>query len=287
MSSFSSSIFRPSSGLVFYRPAGFQEASRTRGTSMLRALCLGLLACLGVGCQTISGLNFYSPEDDAAMGAVAFDQVLTESKVITSGQQHEMVQRVVSRLIDAAATFRPEMVNAFEWKAELLDAPGTVNAFALPGGKMAVYTGILPVTQTEAGLATVMGHEIAHVTERHGTQRLTQQNATNLAVVAYGFLRGDEMSEDEGAIVQLTSQLMLLRYGRDDELESDGLGLKIMAKAGYDPREAVEFWKRMRAQSGGQAPPEWFSTHPSNERRIEQLEAAMPAALSIWQKSQR
>jgi len=269
-------------GATFYRQS---RRRRVRARSFLQRSLVGALLVGSASCKAIENLDFYSLEEGAAMGAVAFDQVKSEAKVVSSGSQHDQVQRVVGRLVEATSRFRPEMVEAFEWEVELLDEPDTVNAFALPGGKMAVYTGILPVAETDAGLAVVLGHEIAHVTESHGTKKLTKSNIANFGSLAYVALRGEDVTEAEAAVVQITSTLTLLKYGRGAELEADQLGLMIMAEAGYDPREAVAFWSRMESLSANR-PIEFLSTHPSHSTRIEELEAMMPEALSIWQEKQ-
>jgi len=157
------------------------------------------------------------------------------------------------------------------------------------GGEIVVYTGILPVTQTEAGLATVLGHEIAHATSRHGAQRIFQQNALQIALSG---VQGSIADLDDGARRQVLGLLgagaqygALLPFSRQHELEADQIGLKYMARAGYDPREAIAFWKRMMETKNGQQPPELMSTHPADATRISQLENLMPGALEEYQKA--
>ena len=154
-----------------------------------------------------------------------------------------------------------------------------MNAFALPGGKMAVYTGILPICQSEAGLAVVMGHEIGHVIAQHGTQRVTRSNAVE------GLAQMIDLG-DYGAIVETSYGLLLeLPWGRADESEADHIGLVYMARAGFDPREAPRFWERMSQAAGGGGPPEFLSTHPSHDTRVQQLEALMPKALAEYARA--
>ena len=189
-----------------------------------------------------------------------------------------MCERVMERLVDAARSFSPEIVNSFNWQVTVIEADETVNAFALPGGKMAVYTGILPVARGEAGLAVVMGHEIAHVIERHGTEAMTRQiGAATLIQITF--------TGTTAEMAELGYGLISLKFGRGAELQADQLGLLYMAKAGYDPRVAVEFWTRM-SELGGGAPPEWLSTHPAHETRISQLEELLPEAVSIYEADQ-
>jgi predicted Zn-dependent protease len=234
-------------------------------------------AVLAAGCHTTpvtgrSSLNFFSTADDVALGAQAYGQVLAEASVIPSGPEHDMVVRAMNRLVAVADD------SGYRWEVNLLDGDDTVNAFALPGGKMAVYSGILPVCQTEAGLAVVMGHEIGHVVARHGTERMTTALGSNLALATL----------DLGNYAELGAVLLDLTlnrpFGRQQESEADEIGLVYMARAGYDPREAVAFWERMDGLGGGGAPPEFLSTHPSHETRVRRLREKLPEALEIWRR---
>jgi predicted Zn-dependent protease len=247
-----------------------------------RALGLGLFLVLAGLAPSCKGVNLYSLDQDMALGAQTYQQVLQQEQPVTSGPQAETVMRVTDRLVAAVIDLEPEFAE-FEWEATLLQSD-TVNAFCLPGGKMAVYTGILPFTQDDAGLAVVMGHEIAHATRRHGTEKMTRSLGLQ-AVVQIASMYGAEHVDPEvsaGLLSTGLSVLVDLPYGRDAELEADRAGLVYMASAGYDPRTAPEFWRRMSAAGSG-AGPEWLSTHPSDERRIEQLEALLPEAIQIYE----
>jgi predicted Zn-dependent protease len=226
-------------------------------------------------------------EQDAELGAQAYPELLEGERIITSGKDHEMVQRVTQRLVEAANHFDPEISALFEWEARLVDKPDMVNAWCLPGGKMAVFTGILPVSQNEAGLAVVMGHEIAHATMRHGTRAMTRQlgAATLVNIAAILIFDAPDSQQMAAAIGTYTAGFANLKFGRDAELEADAIGLKYMARAGYDPREATQFWTRMQALSGGAQGPAWLSTHPSHGSRIEQIEELLPDALAIYAES--
>jgi predicted Zn-dependent protease len=234
-----------------------------------------LLAVLATGaCRTtpVTGrraLNVFSTQDDIQLGSEAYAQVLADAKRIDAGRDHEMVARVMQRLASVADDA------GYAWEVTLIDEPKTVNAFALPGGKMAVYTGILPVCQGETGLAVVMGHEIGHVVAAHGTERMT----TSLgAEIVFALITNSDYAE----LARLGNEYLFQRpFGRQHESEADEIGLVYMARAGYDPREALEFWRRMAAQSSG-GPPEFLSTHPSHETRIQRLEEKLPEALEIW-----
>ena len=250
----------------------------------LHSLALAALVLL-TGCYTspISGKRsviLSSSSGDVELGLIPYQQILGEERIITSGPEEAMVQRVASRLVDVVQRDNLEPAK-FEWEVALLDNDQVANAFCLPGGKMAVYTGILPVTQSETGLAVVMGHEIAHALARHGASRVSQQTLKQLALQATVIFAPDTPALKELAD-SLTETLVLRPNGRGDELEADEIGLILMARAGYDPREAVEFWGRMAAGSSG-APPEFLSTHPSHETRVDELTALMPRAMAEYE----
>ena len=256
--------------------------SRTRAARLAAAATFGL--GLG-GCASLADVNVFSLDQDRAMGSESYEQLLSQEEVVSSGPQAEQVQRVAERLVEAARQFDPEVVDAFEWEVRLLQGDETVNAFALPGGKMAVYTGILPVTQGDAGLAVVMGHEIAHAVERHGTQQVTRVLGADALLAFYSAYRGEDMTQLEALGAPIASTLFTLQYGRSAELDADHKGLLYMARAGYDPREAVAFWERMAGAGGGAGVPEFLSTHPSHGKRIDRLQEMMPEALEIYQQA--
>jgi predicted Zn-dependent protease len=228
-----------------------------------------------------------STEQEKALGLQSYQQVLSEVQTVNSGPEVELVRRVAQRL--AAAT--GDAANKFDWQVTVVRSP-QVNAFCLPGGKIVVYTGIIPVARTEAGLATVMGHEMAHATLRHGSERLLQQKATQTLMTGVQVSVGDMSYEQQravmGALGAGAQYGLLLPFSRDHESEADAIGLRYMARAGFDPREAIEFWQRMSeatAGSGGK-PPEFMSTHPSDTTRIENLKRLLPEALKEYQKKQ-
>ena len=251
------------------------------------ALALALAIVPSFGCAAISKLNLIPVEQDAQLGAQAYPELLQSERVITSGRDYEMVQRVARRLVAAAQHFDAEIVDRFDWEVKLIDKPGMVNAWALPGGKMAVFTGILPIAQGETGLAVVMGHEIAHATKRHGTRAMTRQMGASafIGLVSLLLFKDADAQASASALGSYVTGFASLSFGRDAELESDATGLKYMAKAGYDPREAAAFWERMQALSGGAAGPEWLSTHPSHGKRVEQIQGLLPEALAIYRQT--
>lgn len=225
-----------------------------------------------------------SPEQENALGLQSYKDVLRKSRTITSGPEYEMVVRCAKRL--AAQT--GEAGRKFDWAVSLVQSP-QINAFCLPGGKICVYTGILPIAKTETGLAVVMGHEMAHATLRHGSERVFQQKQAQTLMAGVNFSLGDMSYEQRraimGAIGAGAQYGYLLPFGREHESEADAVGLRYMAAAGYDPREAVAFWQRMGQAGSGKQPPEFMSTHPSHETRINRLKAMMPEAIRIFEQS--
>lgn len=198
------------------------------------------------------------------------------------------VKEIGNRLAEAATVFLKKKgvsnrVEGFEWEFHLVDDP-LINAWCMPGGKVVVYTGILELTQDDAGLAVVMGHEISHAIARHGNERMSQAMVLHSA----GTTLDDLTSQDPGMArdifmqsVGVGSQLGMLAYSRTHETEADKMGLVFMAMAGYDPREAPKFWERM-SKVGGEKPPDLLSTHPNDAQRTLDLEAFMPEALKYY-----
>ena len=226
-----------------------------------------------------------NPQQEETLGLQSYQQVLQEAQTIDSGPEYELVNRVAQRLEAATGP----AAKSFHWEVRLVSSP-QVNAFCLPGGKIVVYTGILPVAQNEAGLATVMGHEMAHATLRHGSERLLQQKAAQVLMTGVQTSLGDMNYEQQraimGAIGAGAQYGVLLPFSREHESEADKVGLLYMARAGYDPREAVEFWQRMSTASAGSGKPlEFMSTHPSDATRIAQLKELLPQAQAEYERT--
>ena len=243
-------------------------------------LCLAAL--VAGGCETVpitgrSQLQLVSGEQEVQMGAEAYKDILAKAKISTDPAANALVTRVGTRI--AAATGRSDL----PWEFKVIDDPQTVNAFALPGGKVAVYTGILPITRDEAGLAVVLGHEVSHVMARHSAERISEQLGAELVAKGIGAAIGlDPQITQAGA--GLLVNTLLLPWGRKQESEADHLGLIYMAKAGYDPHAARDLWIRMAEASKGRArPPEFLSTHPSEETRVRQIEGWLPEAMRSYQ----
>ena len=224
-----------------------------------------------------------SVEQEAALGFQSYRQILSQARSIDSGPEFQMAKTVASRLASATGAAGQGM----QWQVSVIQDP-QVNAFCLPGGKIVVYTGILPVARNEASLATVLGHEMAHATSRHGAQRVFQQNLTQTAMTgvaaSLGNMDYDQQRAIMGALGAGARFGVLMPFGRKDESEADEIGLHYMARAGYDPQEAIRFWQRME-QSNSNNPPEFLSTHPSHENRVAHLQALMPKALEEYQRA--
>jgi predicted Zn-dependent protease len=247
------------------------------------SVLLVLLVAIPLGCETVPytgrrQIQLVSPNEEAQMGVQSFKEIVGKATLSNDAQVNALVQRVGSRI--AAVTDL-----GYQWEFRVIQDDKQANAFALPGGKVAVYTGMLSVTRDEAGLAAVLGHEIAHVLARHGGERLSQQMGVQTVTQV---LAG--MASSNPATVQLVSAALgagasvgvLLPWGRAQESEADHLGLILMAKAGYDPRASLEIWKRMAEAAKGQRPAEFLSTHPAEATRIQQIEGWLPEALTYY-----
>jgi predicted Zn-dependent protease len=250
-------------------------------SSRLFRLVPVLLALAGCATVPITGrkqLLLLSEGEETSLGLQSYQEVLKTEKLSTDPAANALVQQVGKRI--AAATGK-----SYEWEFKVVDKPGTVNAFCLPGGKVVVYSGIFPVSQDEAGLATVIGHEVAHAIARHGGERVSQGLLTNVgleAVTASMGARDPQTVKTVSGLLGAGVQVgVMLPFSRDQESEADHLGLIYMAKAGYPPEAAVAFWQRMANASQG-APPEFLSDHPSDARRIQQIQAWLPEAKAAF-----
>jgi len=251
---------------------------------LVLAIFLGVAACKTNPFTGKSTLNFMSNSQLFPMAFAQYDQFLTENKVVETGAEAAMIKRVGQRISSAAerwlsANGYAGYLNDYKWEYNLVNDE-TVNAWCMPGGKIVFYTGILPITQTERGVAVVMGHEVAHALADHGAQRMSAGMIQQIGAVAGNIAIKDERTRNTfNQAYGLGSTVgIMLPFNRSHETEADRIGLQIMAIAGYDPSEASELWKRMKAKSGGQAPPEILSTHPSNDTRIANLAAWAPLA---------
>lgn len=240
-----------------------------------------LQACATVPVTGRSQLRLVSEQEEAKIGVSAFQQLREEEvkkgRLLTEREDpvaHAQVRRVTDRVILASG-----LRDTYRWEYILLNAPKTINAAAIAGGRIIVYSGILPVAANDAGLATIIGHEVGHVMAHHTAERISQDQLVNLGAAAAGAMGGSLL----GAVVPAAAQLgYLLPYSRAHESEADHIGVLLMAKAGYDPRESVFLWQRMN-QSGSGRPPEFLSTHPNPDTRITQLNTWMPQAWRYYE----
>lgn len=244
-----------------------------------------LVLCGVVACQTVpitgrSQLLLLSEADEVQMGIQSYQEVLRKSRVSTDPAMNNMVRRVGARI--AEATGRGD----YQWEFTVIQ-DRRANAFCLPGGKVAVYTGILPIARDDAGLAAVLGHEVAHAIARHGGERVSQQLLVQVGLastMAALSNRDPKTVQTVGALLGAGAAVgLLLPWNRAQESEADHLGLIYMAKAGYDPHAARDLWFRMAEASKGRGrPPEFLSTHPSETTRIQQIEAWLPEAMQYY-----
>jgi predicted Zn-dependent protease len=262
---------------------------KTTPTSAWKALAALLTLSLATSCSTPMKGKEPSDAEINAQAAQAYAEVKAKSKMSTNAEWNAIVQRVAKRIEVASG-------ENFQWEAVLIESP-EVNAWCMPGGKIAVYTGIMPVLKTEGALAAVLGHEVAHATLRHGKQQYARGQANQIlgiAVAGAAIVAGQ-------ALCKTTSCKMLAglggvaggfaitffdrKFSRADESAADQYGQIYMAKAGYDPAEATQLWQRMSAANSGKAPPEWMSTHPADSTRQANLQAWLPHAEQYYQAS--
>jgi predicted Zn-dependent protease len=255
---------------------------------LLLPLLLLLAACSTVPGTGRSRVEWVSLSDEISLGEQAYAETMSQANIVTSGSDAAMVRRIGERVAAAAKELYPDPAAEFEFEVVLIDEPQTANAWCLPGGKMAVYTGLLPVTQDENSLAVVMGHEVAHAVASHGAERMTHNMITGFFLDAGSIVVADMPSEQRDTLMAafgLGAQYgVMLPFSRTHESEADELGLYLAAKAGYDPRASVGLWERM-ASMGGNRPPQWLSTHPSESTRIAHLQELMPEAMRIYRES--
>lgn len=249
------------------------------------------VTCLIVACSTNpftgkKNLNFVSNSEIFPAAFQEYGQFLKENKVITGTADAKRVETVGIKIKNAAerwlkANGQDHYLDGYQWEYKLVESK-EVNAWCMPGGKIVVYSGILPITQDEAGLATVMGHEVSHALANHGAQRMSAAQLQQLGAVGVSVAAGGKSEQTQQILQQaygLGSQVgVMLPFSRSHESEADEIGLMLMAIAGYNPDQASLFWQRMAAKSGGNAPPEFMSTHPSDATRIANIKKLAPQA---------
>ena len=255
-------------------------------------LAAGLSACSKNALTGKKQLTLLPESELQSMATTEYQGFLSKNKVVaaSTNRDADLVKRVGNRIIRAVEAHYAELgisdkLAGFKWEVNLVEDK-TVNAWCMPGGKIVVYTGILPITQNEAALAAVMGHEVSHALLQHGNQRMSQGLLQQLGGVALSVALANKPAETQnlfmGAYGVGTTVGVMLPFSRNHELEADRWGLIFTARAGYNPQEAIGLWERMEKASNGQKPPEFLSTHPSEGRRIEKLKELMPEALKYY-----
>ncbi len=253
---------------------------------------LGFAGCSQNAITGKNQLTLYSEADIQSMAAQQYRQFLSENKVVSTSasKDAEMVRRIGQRLTTAINNYYSQKglsaeLAGYQWEYNLVNS-NEVNAWCMPGGKIVVYTGLLPITQNEAALAVVMGHEIAHALAKHGNERMSRASLAELGGQALSVALANKSPIAQNIFMSAygvgTNVGVMLPFGRSQELEADKFGLIFSAMAGYNPQEAIPLWERMEKAGGGNKPPEFLSTHPSEGRRIEKLKQLMPEALTYY-----
>lgn len=244
--------------------------------------CLTLLhtACVSAPVTHRRQMILISDQQMNQLGSQGYDELLKENRIVKDPHLVDPIESIAKNLAVASD-------KKLDWAFALIESP-QINAFCMPGGKIGVFTGILPVAQNNAGLAAVLGHEIAHAVAKHGAERLSQTLVAETVLKGADVAMGNRRDHDiiMAALGLGTNFGVLMPFSRQHENEADRIGLMYMAQAGYDPREAIQLWKRM-AQQGGGNPPEFLSTHPSAKTRIKNLEKYLPAALASYERSHK
>lgn len=263
---------------------------------MKKIICIALVSILLYGCKSVpvTGRRQLSVIPASQMNTLAvtsYKETLSQSKLSTNAEQTAMIKRVGERISKAVEQYLAEKgmssaIKDFQWEFNLIDDANTVNAWCMPGGKVAFYTGILPICKNDAGVAVVMGHEIAHAVANHGGERMSQELVVNMGGMALSTALQQKPEQTQQLALSaygVGSQVLgILPYSRLHESEADKMGLIFMAIAGYDPNEAPSFWERMKANSGGSSSPQFMSTHPSDDKRIQDLKKDIPEAMQYY-----
>jgi predicted Zn-dependent protease len=254
-------------------------------------LLAAVTACATVAVTGRKQLSLVSSDEINQMSAQQYQEVIKSGPISTNQEQTTMVKRVGGRIQKAVEQYMAEkglssQLAGFNWEFNLIQDDKTVNAWCMPGGKVAFYTAILPICKDEQGVAVVMGHEVAHAIANHGAERMSQGMLAEFGLSTIGAAMGQNPTATQNIFMQavgMGTNVGMLKFSRNHESEADHMGLIFMAMAGYDPNGAPKFWERM-ASTGGQEPPEFMSTHPSHETRIKDLEGWIPEAMKYYKK---
>lgn len=262
---------------------------------LIFSLALGVMAtaCTTVPVTGRKQLSLVSSGEMLSLGEQNYKETLGQSKLSTNKAQVDQIKRVGARIQKAVEDYMTQnglssRLEGFNWEFNLIQNDTIVNAWCMPGGKVAFYTGILPICKDDNGIAVVMGHEIAHAIANHGAERMSQAMALELggqlgAVLLSG--KSEQTQQVFQTLYPIGAQVgVILPYSRDNELEADKMGLIFMAMAGYNPETAVAFWQRMAAQASGGKSPQFLSTHPAEDTRIQRIKDSMPEVLKYYKK---
>lgn len=247
-------------------------------------------ACATVPVTGRKQLSLVNSSEINTMSATQYSDVIKKGPLSTNKEQVDMIKRVGGRIQKAVEQYMADkgasdQLAGFAWEFNLIEDDKTVNAWCMPGGKVAFYTAILPICKDETGVAVVMGHEVAHAIANHGRERMSQGLIQEFGLSTLGAAMGQNPGTTTQLLYQavgMGSNLGMLSFSRQHESEADHIGLIFMSMAGYDPQQAPKFWERMTAGSGGGKQPEFMSTHPSDETRIKQLNEWMPEAMKYY-----
>lgn len=259
---------------------------------IIMKMVLFFIGCAEVPLTERKSLHLVPNSELLSLSLREYDQVLKKSKLSTDEKKVQMVRRVGQRISKSAEAFlkesgREQQLKDYKWEFNVIEDDKVVNAWAMPGGKVAVYTGILPYTKDETGLAVVMGHEVAHALADHGNERMSQALLANMGGMALSVALAKKPQQTRDLFMTVfgvgSSVGVLLPYSRLQESEADRIGLVLMARARYDPREAIPFWERMNKKEGPR-PPEFLSTHPAPGSRIANLKTYIPEAVPYYKK---
>ena len=274
---------------LFYQPRFIQSF-----VTVLVSACL-LVACANTSRPGVVGVErsqfmMISAAQIERISASSFEQQAKAAQkkniLITSGPQYERLKTIANRLIPQTAVFRDD-THAWNWGLQLIDSP-LVNATCAPGGRITFYSGIInKLNLTDDEIAAIMGHEIAHAVREHGRERVSQAMAQNVIANVALAAAGAGSAQSIDAANQIMQYVLVLPNSRQNEKEADAIGLEIAARGGYDPRAAITLWEKMSKESKGKNPPEFLSTHPSNENRIKELSALMPRVMPLYEAAKR
>jgi Zn-dependent protease with chaperone function len=274
---------------LFYQPRFIQSF-----VTVLVSACL-LVACANTSRSGVVGVErsqfmMISAAQIERISASSFEQQAKAAQkkniLITSGPQYERLKTIANRLIPQTAVFRDD-THSWNWGLQLIDSP-LVNATCAPGGRITFYSGIInKLNLTDDEIAAIMGHEIAHAVREHGRERVSQAMAQNAIANVALAVAGAGSAQSIDAANQIMQYVLVLPNSRQNEKEADAIGLEIAARGGYDPRAAITLWEKMSKESKGKNPPEFLSTHPSNQNRIKELSALMPRVMPLYEAAKR